>query len=405
MPFVMPTQIDQINDYSHLAGRQVIDALQKQGENNPWDKAKNLLDTYLKNRDNAQIAEAIAQYNQGIESGLSAVQALAGIDSWIAGSDKFREQADKIRDSRIQQTSEERAEAKWAKEQADAARLLQSSALSAGFQEAYNKLGTAGAAAFFQDHQDEIRANPTAYNQVISLASSLKVPLFQSTASTKATPFTRQELEHIRDNIAIAKDKANVYGIFDDIASGEEKYKSDEAFAADYIKMAGLSGAEAEDQRQNIFEALADLRAQMRDEKIYLPDTVARVLIGQNMYTPWAASIPFVGKYAQAKGDVDAAMIIARSLGKNYQQYETQYRNAEEMEKAYNEVAKNITDQQIQRDTYLSRVDEMVQKGELSRDQGERIKANIISQYNQNFGQLINRNSVVQDILRRAQVK
>lgn len=375
MPFVMPTQIDQINDYSHLAGRQVIDALQKQGENNPWDKAKNLLDTYLTNRDNAQIAEAIAQYNQGIESGLTAAQALAGIAPWIAGSEKFRKQADAIRTSRIQQDVENRL--KHIQAQADQDRALQAEADLgiARYLVLKNRIGDGAAAIIQEQDADKLRRNHIYAKEFMKTAKDDSLQLNTNTPDESILkPGYIKDIERRRNEALYNMGQYSHAGAFQYIQSAKDRGITKDNIIKKYSDEAKLQGYKASDVRENVSTALSDLEQEAI--RLGLPVEAAYWAAEANFQSP-NGLMAFFGRDLDIA--VDPAKVMLRQLAPAYLTDKIKFDAAQQDYQLYNPILENRLIQQLQlaAQSRLNAVDLAVRSGDMSPEDAERFKNHI----------------------------
>lgn len=375
MPAVFPTQIEQINDYSHLAGRQVLQAMRDQLDRNPWDKARELIDTAMTNHVNRLTADAVAQYNQGIESGLTAAQALAGIDSWIAGSDKFRDQADKIRASRISQDRENRAEAMWAKTQADAARELEANALEADYIQ-FSSSTPSGSAIWLERNQDRLRQNPLAYQRIMDRASKANAPMYLAEATADAVnaqPLSGMATARVVDD-QIAKNRKELSalsstGIFNDLAQNEERYKSLENYINSYAKQADYKGGAYSDFRENIQTAYNKLKAYSEAHNLNLPDEAILWAIDKNMQSSfWWFTQDYV--------DDDAAANALSRIAPGYNRDAAAYTALSERQKALeNARSSGLASQVIAaQDANIARLQDQLVRGLLTQDEFNRAR-------------------------------
>lgn len=375
MPAVFPTQIEQINDYSHLAGRQVLQAMRDQLDRNPWDKARELIDTAMTNHVNRLTADAVAQYNQGIESGLTAAQALAGIDSWIAGSDKFRDQADKIRASRISQDRENRAEAMWAKTQADAARELEANALEADYIQ-FSSSTPSGSAIWLERNQDRLRQNPLAYQRIMDRASKANAPMYLAEATAdaiNAQPLSGIATARVVDD-QIAKNRKELSalsstGIFNDLAQNEERYKSLENYINSYAKQADYKGGAYSDFRENIQTAYNKLKAYSEAHNLNLPDEAILWAIDKNMQSSfWWFTQDYV--------DDDAAANALSRIAPGYNRDAAAYTALSERQKALeNARSSGLASQVIAaQDANIARLQDQLARGLLTQDEFNRAR-------------------------------
>ena len=113
MAGIFPTQIEQINDFSSKAGAQVLDVLNKAPKTNYFDILSKVVDQATKATESQRLTEAVDAYNRAMEAGKSASEALVGLDPRVTGSKAFKDEADKIRASILDQRANDRQEAMW----------------------------------------------------------------------------------------------------------------------------------------------------------------------------------------------------------------------------------------------------------------------------------------------------
>lgn len=375
MPSILPTRIEQVNDYSHLAGRQVLEALRDQNKNNPYKGLADLVGDAIRVNDSQLTAEAISQYNRGIESGLSAVDALSGIDPRIAGSLAFRDQADKIRTSRISQDRENRAEAMWAKTQADAARELEAKALEADYIQ-FSSSTPSGSAIWLERNQDRLRQNPLAYQRIMDRASKANAPMYLAEATAdaiNAQPLSGMATARVVDD-QIAKNRKELSalsstGIFNDLAQNEERYKSLENYINSYAKQADYKGGAYSDFRENIQTAYNKLKAYSEAHNLNLPDEAILWAIDKNMQSSfWWFTQDYV--------DDDAAANALSRIAPGYNRDAAAYTALSERQKALeNARSSGLVSQVIAaQDANIARLQDQLARGLLTQDEFNRAR-------------------------------
>lgn len=390
MPAVFPTQIEQINDYSHLAGRQVLQAMRDQLDRNPWDRARELIDTAMTNHVNRLTADAVAQYNQGIESGLTAAQALAGIDSWIAGSDKFRDQADKIRASRISQDRENRAEAKWAKEQADAARLLESNALYADFMRNRADLGPGGTAIWLAKHEQDLARNPDAYSRIMETIGKNSDPTL-ITNTPEPQQFSEQDV--FRNAVASRQvaDAAAGAGIFDTMAQYKDQKTTWDSYLVNLAKANGNYGNAGFSDLKDNFTPVYNVLSQKATE-LGLPKEAVFAAMDR------AFDAGFLW-HSQDSANVNVALKELEKIGTIYHQNAGRYAAAKASADLWDSLLKSgaVTTANQARDRKLENINRLLNSGRINAQEAATLRNYENSQYT---NQLLN--AAKQSIIDRA---
>ena len=112
MPSIFPTQIQQVRDESDRAGARLVELLGSP-QNSSLDPFVRMVDRATAASESQKLGDALALFQRGLEDGRQAGDILAELDPRIAGSEAFQDRAGKLRDSRIRQTAEDRAQAQW----------------------------------------------------------------------------------------------------------------------------------------------------------------------------------------------------------------------------------------------------------------------------------------------------
>ena len=110
-----PNTIEQINDFSGKAGDRLVDVLgNAPSKVNYAQYILKAINDKTKADESQRLTEAVDAYNRAMEAGKSASEALEGLDPRMTGSKAFKDEADKIRASILNQRANDRAEAMWA---------------------------------------------------------------------------------------------------------------------------------------------------------------------------------------------------------------------------------------------------------------------------------------------------
>lgn len=404
MPTFFPTQIEQVNDYSHIAGKQIIDALRNQAKNNPIQDAQKLLDTFLTNRENRAIAEAVAQYNQGIEEGKTAVEALQGISSYIAGSDEFRQQADKIRESRIRQDAEDRAK----QIQAEAVRKqrLQEEAdyLNADYQAFTNKLGKDAAPLWFERNRKILQNNPYAYKQIMDTSKANNLSLQGNDGTTEADDLTYSDVINTSNQINRALDATASTGQFSDLVKNAERYKSKESLAKAYIDMAGYKEEDARDFKRNFNDGYEIVKAHA--DRLGLPTEAALLAIDQTISPSLWSYIPFAGRFAQDVVKTDAAKDFLTRMQHTYPVNKALYTNLQDQAKIINQAKEGNTALQarILLSQQIRRANQAYEQGEINSAERDQLISAANKTYNTTIAPIQNAIDISRDLMQKVQL-
>ena len=112
MPSIFPTQLDQVRDNSDRAAGRYLE-LMGQPQNSSANILAAIVDRATKANESQLMGDALAAFQKGLENGQKAGDILKTLDPRIAGSKEFQDRAGDIRDDRIKQTAEDRAQAQW----------------------------------------------------------------------------------------------------------------------------------------------------------------------------------------------------------------------------------------------------------------------------------------------------
>ena len=245
MPSILPTRIEQVNDYSAVAGKGVLDALENQAKDNPWTGLADLVHDAILASDSEAVANAVDQYNKGIKAGLNPTAALQGISGRIAGSKAFRDQAQAIdvekrhRDQLDNLLRQQRLQEK-------------ANALNADYQAFVNRLGPDAASIWYKRNENRLKANPYAYDRVMGTTATNKWSLWNNPNEVSTNILPENILENTVAQLLREKDAASAIGNFRDLYDNEGRLKTKDSFIDAYIKRSEYEGEDARDFAQNI---------------------------------------------------------------------------------------------------------------------------------------------------------
>ena len=95
MPGIFPTQIDQVNDFSHNAGAKLVD-LMGRPEVSTANVLSKMLNMYTAASESQRMTDTIDAFRKAAESGKSFNEALQGLDPRMTGSAEFQNRANDI---------------------------------------------------------------------------------------------------------------------------------------------------------------------------------------------------------------------------------------------------------------------------------------------------------------------
>ena len=270
MAGIFPTQIEQINDFSSKAGAQVLDVLNKAPKTNYFDIFSKMVDQATKATESQRLTEAVDAYNRAMEAGKSASEALVGLDPRVTGSKAFKDEADKIRSSIIQQTAEKRAQDMWANQLRVQGQQEEATKYASDLFAFANKAGGDNAGIWFERNKNALEQNPYAYKAVMDLAMNQKysfAPYEAPEDGTKVTVVKPEDLQSIEGSLNHLKGRFDAKGI-NTLTSPEEalKLKSFDTWTEAQAKRLGYWGtSKYSDFRENMQMAYNQLRNEAGD--------------------------------------------------------------------------------------------------------------------------------------------
>lgn len=173
MAGILPTNIGQVEDQSRSAGNALLEILSRQAQNNPWNELRNIIDTNyskaIKAQESELLANAIDTFQRRREAGQDVNQALEGLDARITGSKAFQNRTDKIRESLLLQSQDDRAQREQDHRFQRQALEDQATYFAADFLNFTKKYGPGSEAVWMDQNQSALKKNPLAYNKVMGL--------------------------------------------------------------------------------------------------------------------------------------------------------------------------------------------------------------------------------------------
>lgn len=379
MAGIFPTQIEQINDFSSKAGAQVLDVLNKAPKTNYFDILSKVVDQATKATESQRLTEAVDAYNRAMEAGKSASEALVGLDPRVTGSKAFKDEADKIRSSILDQRANDRQEAMWANTLRQQARQEEANWLRADL--AKTMATTPGSEALWlDDNKKRLEANPIAYTGVMQ---DLKgKDLYLPDADTVATadrllasiPDSINKLEDAYKRAGVSVDNASNLGIALSTDLEKSPYLKDlNAFIEHQGKLRGYDGNDMGDFASNMKDAYKALSAKYGN----LPQE--QILAAMERYldvSKWSY-VPFLGRFAQdvigngAGGELE-------KLAPNFSTQKEMAERALTMKNLLGEAVKNdaLQKELLSARTLMARYDQQYQDGIIpTKERAEKLKA------------------------------
>ena len=379
MAGIFPTQIEQINDFSSKAGAQVLDVLNKAPKTNYFDILSKVVDQATKATESQRLTEAVDAYNRAMEAGKSASEALVGLDPRVTGSKAFKDEADKIRSSILNQRANDRAEAMWANTLRQQARQEEANWLRADL--AKTMATTPGSEALWlEDNKKRLEANPLAYAGVMQdlKGKDLYLPdadtVYTADRLLASIPDSNNELEDAYKNASVAVDNASNLGIALSTDLEKSPYLKDlNAFIEHHGKLRGYDGNDMGDFASNMRDAYKALSAKYGN----LPQE--QILAAMERYldvSKWSY-VPFLGRFAQ---DVigNGAYGELRELSKNFSTQKEMAERALTMKNLLGEAIKNdaLQKELLSARTLMARYDQQYQNGIIpTKERAEKLKA------------------------------
>lgn len=302
MAGIFPTRIEQVNDFSSKSGDKVLDILGKDPGNSYVDAISKIVNMATKAQESQRLTNAVDAYNRAMEAGKTASQALEGLDPRMTGSKAFKDEADKIRASILNQRANDRAEAMWANQLKRQAMEDDANALLADMYR-FKATTPGGAPIWLERHTAELKANPVAYNKIMSILkdSDLSLPnVDKQTYSpeemdTLANSFGSNMDDTLQGAKAILNDASNL-GIALSIDLDKSPYLKDvNEFIDHEAKLRSYTGEDYRDFAQNMRDAYNTLSGKYKN----LPMEQILASMHRNLETSKWSYVPLLGRFAQ----------------------------------------------------------------------------------------------------------
>lgn len=379
MAGIFPTQIEQINDFSSKAGAQVLDVLNKAPKTNYFDILSKVVDQATKATESQRLTEAVDAYNRAMEAGKSASEALVGLDPRVTGSKAFKDEADKIRSSILNQRANDRAEAMWANTLRQQARQEEANWLRADL--AKTMTTTPGSEALWlDDNKKRLEANPLAYTGVMQDLKGKDLYLPDADTVTTADrllasiPSSINKLEDAYKRAGEAVDNASNLGIALSTDLEKSPYLKDlNAFIEHQGKLRGYDGNDMGDFASNMRDAYKALSAKYGN----LPQEQILAAMERNLDVSKWSYVPFFGRYAQdvIGNGTDGEL---EKLAPNFSTQKEMAERALTMKNLLGEAVKNdaLQKELLSARTLMARYDQQYQDGIIpTKERAEKLKA------------------------------
>ena len=380
MAGIFPTQIEQINDFSSKAGAQVLDVLNKAPKTNYFDILSKMVDQATKATESQRLTEAVDAYNRAMEAGKSASEALVGLDPRVTGSKAFKDEADKIRASILEQRANDRQEAMWANTLRQQAMQEEATKYAADLFTFANKVGGDNAGIWLNQNIEALRKNPHAFKAVTDLAKMQGYSFAPYTAPEDGAAVSLikpEDLQSIEGTLNKLIGRFRAKGINTPLSEEEalklsnfDAWVKEQADRLGYLKDAGKYS----DFRENMQMAYNQLRKEAGD----LPTEAILYAMQTNMDNG--------GLFWFDQEDINKDP-AADWLRKNAKNWYKDYNDALTANSVLGVIKKANTDNQMQKSvsayaTRAKNVQDLIENGDIPEKQGKDILAKYISSLN-----------------------
>ena len=380
MAGIFPTQIEQINDFSSKAGAQVLDVLNKAPKTNYFDILSKMVDQATKATESQRLTEAVDAYNRAMEAGKSASEALVGLDPRVTGSKAFKDEADKIRASILEQRANDRQEAMWANTLRQQAMQEEATKYAADLFTFANKVGGDNAGIWLNQNIEALRKNPHAFKAVTDLAKMQGYSFAPYTAPEDGAAVSLikpEDLQSIEGTLNKLIGRFRAKGINTPLSEEEalklsnfDAWVKEQADRLGYLKDAGKYS----DFRENMQMAYNQLRKEAGD----LPTEAILYAMQTNMDNGglfW---------FDQEDININPALVWLRNNAENWYK---DYNDALTANSVLGLIKKANTDNQMQKSvrayaTRAKNVQDLIKNGDIPEEQGKNILAKYISSIN-----------------------
>ena len=380
MSGIFPTRIEQVNDFSSKAGDRVLDILGRDPGNGTLNAISRMVNMATAAQESQRLTDAVDAYNRAMEAGKTASEALEGLDPRMTGSKAFKDEADKIRASILNQRANDRAEAMWANTLRQQAMQEEATKYASDLFTFANKVGGDSAGIWLDKNIEALRKNPHAFKAVTDLAKMQGYSFAPYTAPEDGAAVSLikpEDLQSIEGNLNKLIGRFRAKGINTSLSEEEalklsnfDAWVKAQADRLGYLQDAGKYS----DFRENMQMAYNQLRKEAGD----LPTEAILYAMQTNMDNGglfW---------FDQEDINIDPA---ADWLRKNAKNWYKDYNDALTANSVLGLIKKANTDNQMQKSvsayaTRAKNVQDLIKNGVISEEQGKNILAKYISSIN-----------------------
>lgn len=364
---IFPTRLEQVRDNSDRAAAQYLELI-GQPQNSPASILAAVVDRATKANESQLLGDALAAFQKGLENGQKAGDILNSLDPRIAGSKEFQDRAGDIRDDRIKQTAEDRAQAQWANTLRRQAMQDRADDLYARYLENQQRTNGLGAGSFYEAYKAELAANPIARQKIIQNAIQTGADIsFDPNASrftTSINPDTiGTDIKEARNNALLSMDETAALGLnLEDNPDLMAATKGLQSFIDTGAKARGYTGDDYSDYAENVTREFHKISSALRDRKISIPENIILAQMYRNPYDAW---------FGQDSVNTDAIIENLSQYGSTYLNQRQKYLEAKDFLDAYNtaEEQKVLSNAAATLSTNLRRLDQLRNSGYLTEAQ------------------------------------
>lgn len=324
----MPTQIAQVNDFTTKASEDYLHALQNARNSSPLNALSTMLNLATKANESQKLTDTVDAYNRAMEAGKSASEALQGLDPRMTGSKAFKDEADKIRASILNQAANNRAEALFKDQMKHQAMRDQADALTADYMRFRQEAGPAASFAWFEKHP-ELEKNPIAYKSIMSIAGNDDITKHDASTSLQQLAQLGVDPDNIEGSLTTANDTLNrLSGVLDTDVTEGLTGKTLHDFIKDEADYKQYKGGDRGDWEENVNKAYNVLKPLAT--KYGLPEEVLLAAIKRNTKGHWANWLPG-GDNFQDVIDLEGAKEYLGARKNTYMKHKQAYLQAKRM--------------------------------------------------------------------------
>lgn len=379
MPGIFPTQIDQVNDFSHNAGAKLVD-LMGRPEVSTANVLSKMLNMYTAASESQRMTDTIDAFRKAAESGKSFNEALQGLDPRMTGSAEFQNRANDIHRDIIARNAEARAQAQFEDARRDAALQKEAMGIRAEFEDYVNQKGPDAGFLWLEDNRDRFMSNPYAHQAINAAIAARGIDARPTYGDAGKLSTNQSEILDLTNNILASKD--NLQTVQRELAALQAKgylagLSSEEAqkraslhdFIDEQAKLRGYSGGSYEDFYKNMQDGFSQLKAIAPD----MPDEMILAAMKQHMTAPllW---------FQESSIDVSPA---ARRLKQLAPTYERDRQKAEQLANVIKQTKDPIMNNQIrdQYDAYEAELARVLQDPTLTSQEKARLAQRLQSKF------------------------